>query len=309
MRALSSLTIWTGGGTSPGSSRHVLARRRLRRHRAMGLTMKPRLVGSVVVAAALLAGGILPARGVPDSGWTVTELARSTISKPIAVEASGPTGVVMHHVVWQPGGINGWHTHPGPVFVQVKSGTFTLYTSGDGHCTRTDYPAGQGFVEHPGAVHVGRNESPEPFEVYVTWVGLPAGAPLFKAEPNPTGAGCPTLNPATERISRTELVQATTTEPVTIRQDGPSGIVMQQIQAAPGSGSGWRRQVGAAVFAVRSGAVVVTRVDHAGVATRTYRAGDAFVVAPGEVYRPCNEASEPAELYVTFLGLRRGQRS
>ena len=52
------------------------------------------------------------------------------------------------------GGHTGWHSHPGPVIVTVKSGTFR-YQEVD--CTYVDYGPGQSFVDAGGGhVHIGR---------------------------------------------------------------------------------------------------------------------------------------------------------
>jgi quercetin dioxygenase-like cupin family protein len=57
------------------------------------------------------------------------------------------------------GGYSGWHTHPGPSVVLVKSGSATVYDGDDPNCTPLVYPAGTGFVDPgDGHVHMVRNE-------------------------------------------------------------------------------------------------------------------------------------------------------
>jgi quercetin dioxygenase-like cupin family protein len=124
--------------------------------------------------------------------------------------------LVIHRVRFEPGSTNGWHSHPGGVFVAVLSGAFTLHTGDDDSCTARTYVAGQGFFEHANAVHLGRNEGPQPFEGYVMYVGIPPGAPLFKTESYPGGADCPSLTASTTGIARTELGRATLSEPLPI---------------------------------------------------------------------------------------------
>src|SRR5262245_56277888 len=41
----------------------------------------------------------------------------------IDLASDQPMDVATQIVTFQPGGISGWHTHPGPVFFTVKSGT------------------------------------------------------------------------------------------------------------------------------------------------------------------------------------------
>jgi hypothetical protein len=57
-----------------------------------------------------------------------------------------------------PGGTFGWHSHPGPSFVAIKSGTATVYMGADPTCTPRRFPAGSGFVDRGLEVHVVRNE-------------------------------------------------------------------------------------------------------------------------------------------------------
>jgi quercetin dioxygenase-like cupin family protein len=57
-----------------------------------------------------------------------------------------------------PGGSFGWHSHPGPSFVAIKSGTATVYFGADPTCTPHRFPTGTGFVDKGLEVHIVRNE-------------------------------------------------------------------------------------------------------------------------------------------------------
>ena len=57
-----------------------------------------------------------------------------------------------------PGGNFGWHSHPGPSFVTIKSGTATVYLGADPRCRPHRYRAGKGFVDKGLQVHLVRNE-------------------------------------------------------------------------------------------------------------------------------------------------------
>jgi quercetin dioxygenase-like cupin family protein len=57
-----------------------------------------------------------------------------------------------------PGGTFGWHSHPGPSLVIVKSGTATFYLASDPSCAPHVVPTGQGFVDNGHDTHVVRNE-------------------------------------------------------------------------------------------------------------------------------------------------------
>jgi DNA-binding HxlR family transcriptional regulator len=121
----------------PGPSRHHSgARRRLGEH---GGTPgpAPRLAAVAVLALALLAAlTALPrdhAEATPPSGVAAELLARGTVAHAdrvrvagISLRTRGPVDVATVHVTFQPGGTTGWHVHPGPALVTVKTGQLTL---------------------------------------------------------------------------------------------------------------------------------------------------------------------------------------
>jgi len=83
-----------------------------------------------------------------------------------------------------PGGTFGWHSHPGPSLVIVKSGALTLYLAADPSCTPHVVGAGSGFVDNGGDVHVVRNEGSVETVVYVTSL-IPEGFARRIDEPSP----------------------------------------------------------------------------------------------------------------------------
>ena len=83
-----------------------------------------------------------------------------------------------------PGGSFGWHSHPGPSFVLVKSGTATVYLGADPTCRAHRFRAGAGFVDKGRAVHIVRNEGAvDLVTVVVSFV--PRGATRRIDEPRP----------------------------------------------------------------------------------------------------------------------------
>src|SRR5829696_527627 len=84
-----------------------------------------------------------------------------------------------------PGGNFGWHSHPGPSLVIVKSGTSTFYLGDDPTCTPEVHPAGTAYVDPGGLVHIARNESlSEDLVVIVTRL-IPDGAAARIDQPAP----------------------------------------------------------------------------------------------------------------------------
>jgi quercetin dioxygenase-like cupin family protein len=88
---------------------------------------------------------------------------------------------------FKPGDSTGWHYHPGPVVVQVVSGSLTLRHAGaKGRCITEVVRAGHGFTEQPGVVHVAGSRRQDPAVVYATFI-LPPGAPPSVSAPIPAG--------------------------------------------------------------------------------------------------------------------------
>jgi quercetin dioxygenase-like cupin family protein len=83
-----------------------------------------------------------------------------------------------------PGGHFGWHSHPGPSLVIVKSGTSTFYRGDDPDCTPQVHPAGTAYVDPGGVVHIARNEGSQELVLLVTRL-TPVGAAPRIDEPDP----------------------------------------------------------------------------------------------------------------------------
>ena len=83
------------------------------------------------------------------------------------------------------GGYSGWHTHPGPSLVIVKSGTATFYDGDDPTCTPKVVPAGESVVDIGGGhVHMVRNEGSVQLEL-VAFQIVPQGATRRIDMPDP----------------------------------------------------------------------------------------------------------------------------
>ena len=87
-----------------------------------------------------------------------------------------------------PGGTFGWHSHPGPSLVIVKSGTATFYMGDDPTCAPHVVAAGSGFVDGGKDVHVVRNEGSVDLVTVVVSL-VPAGFARRIDQPSP--GNCP----------------------------------------------------------------------------------------------------------------------
>ena len=150
----------------------------VRRHR--WLTM------AAVIGASMALTGVAVATGA--TGSVVSEvIGAGSLDAGAGFAATPDTNIVVADFTFGPNSSTGWHTHPGKTFVAVKSGTFTVYHGKD--CERHVYGPGDGFVELPSTVHIGRNETNGIVELGVVFFGVPIGGSPRIDQPQP--ADCP----------------------------------------------------------------------------------------------------------------------
>jgi quercetin dioxygenase-like cupin family protein len=145
---------------------------------------------TLALVTALIALPRDQATATPPSGIAAELLARGTVARAGHVRAAGvklatrgPIDVATVHVTFQPGGSTGWHVHPGPALVTVKTGQLTLHRAKG--CRSRTFSAGQTFLEFgPDDVNLTRNETGGVTETLVTFL-LPVGAPITVDAPAP----------------------------------------------------------------------------------------------------------------------------
>ena len=104
-------------------------------------------------------------QGWPHGRWEVDIQARPSVD------------LVVRSFNYEPGGYTGWHTHPGPVFIQVLEGAVTFYEADDPECTPIVVEAPGTFLDTGEHAHIGRNETSELARDLVV-IFAPEGAPL-----------------------------------------------------------------------------------------------------------------------------------
>jgi quercetin dioxygenase-like cupin family protein len=139
------------------------------------------------VVAAVAAGAAL---ATPPLFFSATQHARGTLERHSHVkikfqDSSSPADAAIVQVTQGVGGHSGWHAHPGPAVVIVKSGELTIQQARD--CSSTTYTAGQVAVEPAGHVHIARNTGTTTLELWITFLDVPVGAPTRIDAPDP---GC-----------------------------------------------------------------------------------------------------------------------
>jgi quercetin dioxygenase-like cupin family protein len=148
-----------------------------------------------IVAIGLIAGGTLPlaAQEAPPPIATEFLSGRAVFTDDVdllirikrdgggteVVKVNDPSRTVVARFTVQPGAQFPWHSHAGPVVVNVVEGTL-VYVEAEG-CTETGYPAGTAFVD-PGHGHVHSAFNPVEGDVVVlvaTFFEAPEAGPLL----------------------------------------------------------------------------------------------------------------------------------
>jgi quercetin dioxygenase-like cupin family protein len=140
------------------------------------------IAGMAAIASILVTSSVVANAGHAPGGVVITDMQRGTLAEGVKSEVGGilvrteeAVDVVTAEVTFEMGGGSaGWHSHPGPVFVVVKSGTLTVW---DEDCTMKTYSQGDAFFEMgPKHSMLVKNESPsEDVTLYATFI-VPVGA-------------------------------------------------------------------------------------------------------------------------------------
>jgi quercetin dioxygenase-like cupin family protein len=175
----------------------------LRRHPTIGSALALVAVASVALAVYVSGALATASRGVTTVTLGVAhfddiDVAAHTDVDPghardfwkARITTKGATDVHMIQNTIVPGGTFGWHGHPGPSLVIVKSGTATFYEADDPTCAPHVVQAGSGFVDSGQDTHVVRNEGTVDLVTEVVSL-VPAGFARRIDEPAP--ATCPAL--------------------------------------------------------------------------------------------------------------------
>jgi len=97
------------------------------------------------------------------------------------LDIADPTHTVVARITVQPGAMFPWHTHPGPVIVNVTEGELD-YVQAD-NCVERNYPTGTAFVD-PGRsnVHTASNPGDGVTVLIATFFEVPAEGPMTITE-------------------------------------------------------------------------------------------------------------------------------
>jgi quercetin dioxygenase-like cupin family protein len=143
------------------------------------------------LAGMVTAMTIAPGGATPPSGLTNVLLARGTNTSDGTIPLKAGSDVAIAQITVNPGGVSGWHSHPGGAIVVVREGSLTVYESVGDQCQVASYTGGQAFVERPGEVDQVINTGTIPYVLLVTFPRVPQGASARTDEPDP--GTCPGL--------------------------------------------------------------------------------------------------------------------
>ena len=164
-----------------------------------GPRMHPRVALAVALGAFLVLGGAaiatpgvgilsapVHARGTMDDSQNIRS------KSGVHLKTKGSVDVATQQIVISGGGSTGWHSHPGPVLVTVKSGALRLIYSNDESCAGTIYGAGDSFIDRGDAItHIARNESQsEPVELWATYLVPGTPGTGFRIDVSPAPSNC-----------------------------------------------------------------------------------------------------------------------
>jgi hypothetical protein len=149
------------------------------------------LVGTALATPPFgILGAPVQARGTiaPTDGPNLIVNSKSGVH----LKAQGLTDIVTQQIRLAPGGHTGWHSHPGPVLVTVKSGSIQLFYASDTSCQGVVYETGDSFVDRGDEiVHIARASPFDGAELWATYF-VPGGDPSapFRLDAPDPGTGC-----------------------------------------------------------------------------------------------------------------------
>ena len=154
------------------------------------------LVAGLTAALALLgAATVLPALAQPTPIAIELLTPRSELPDKVSgqvkvkLDGKATNSIKMHdlsrtavaRITVQPNAMFPWHTHAGPVVVNIAEGELVWVSADD--CTERPYQAGEAFVDPGhGHVHSAFNRGSEPTVFYATFFQIAATGPLTLTE-------------------------------------------------------------------------------------------------------------------------------
>jgi len=106
----------------------------------------------------------------------------------VEIKAQRGLALATQTITFPPGAYSGWHSHPGPVLINVKEGEVTFY---EHDCSIKIVRAGEGFLDTGDHPHFARNEGSVPAVNVVTYFIPPHTTTVRTDAPQPLTCGIP----------------------------------------------------------------------------------------------------------------------
>ena len=111
----------------------------------------------------------------PDDVVATLEASYPEVDDPIVVELDDASTTMFLEARWEPGGTGGWHTHPGPLILNVVEGELEVVWERD--CVSRTYTAGESLLDDGAVVNSFNPSETEGARAYVFALGIPDGEP------------------------------------------------------------------------------------------------------------------------------------
>lgn len=146
----------------------------------------------VLVGAALATPGVGILAAPVHARGTLAEDQIINSKSGVHLKTKGSVDVATQQIVIAGGGSTGWHSHPGPVLVTVKSGALRLIYANDTSCQGAVYEAGDSFIDRGDEVtHIARNVSAsENVELWATYFVPGDPGTGFRIDVTPAPSDC-----------------------------------------------------------------------------------------------------------------------
>src|SRR5690242_13843884 len=117
--------------------------------------------------ASMVAAGSLPTKNsllsrttfMPSGKDDKIDIKRKTDDWDISIKSRPGFDLAVQKIVFPVGSSSGWHSHPGPVFIQIVYGTITFYEEDDPTCSPIVRTAGQSYLDLGLHAHMAVNQS------------------------------------------------------------------------------------------------------------------------------------------------------
>ena len=159
--------------------------------RLLRLVLPAMMLLGVVAGVALATPGIGVLSAPVQARGTIAERLNVHSNAGVKLQTKDGLDVVTQQIVIAPGGTTGWHSHPGPVLVTIKSGEMTIVYADDATCQGRVYGPGESFVDRGDEfVHTALNRGSANLEFWATYLvpGAP-GSPARLDAPAPGTCG------------------------------------------------------------------------------------------------------------------------